>query len=38
MDEVEYLVEVRVLMKIGVLKEVGGDGNGGEKEGNKFKN
>lgn len=38
MDEVEYLVEVRVLMKFGVLKEVGGDGNGGEKEGNKFKN
>lgn len=38
MDEVEYLVEVKVLMKFGVLKEVGGDGNGGEKEGNKVKN
>lgn len=38
MDEVEYLVEVKVLMKFGVLKEVKGDGNGGGKEGNKVKN
>lgn len=38
MDEVEYLVEVKVLMKFGVLKEVKGDGNGGKKEGNKVKN
>lgn len=38
MDEAEHLAEARALMKPGASKEAGGDGNGGEKEGNKFKN
>lgn len=38
MDEAEHLAEARALMKTGASKEAGGDGNGGEKEGNKAKN